>query len=137
MNQRLKLRKRGTGSNLADMGRDAVRADFTDEEATPMPGNVDRLGGHAEGLRRRRDDAAGAELGTDPVDRDMVNVGTVRDRPCAPARHAGVWGQAHRRLVVAWRGGAFVVVRGRESRSHGEGGQRVRRPRCGMPGGRR
>ena len=38
MNQRLKLRKRETGSNLADMGRGAVRADFTEEKATPMPG---------------------------------------------------------------------------------------------------
>ena len=42
------------------------------------------LGGHEEGLRRvLRGDAAGAKLGTDPADRDAVNVGS------APAPRAG------------------------------------------------
>ena len=69
-----------------------------------MPGNVGRLGGHAEGLRRRRGDAAGAQLGTDPVDRDMVNVGTVRDRPFARQAMPVLGG----RPTVGWwsRGGA-------------------------------
>ena len=35
------------------------------------------LGGHGEGLRRSRDDAAGVQPGADPVDRRSVNVGTV------------------------------------------------------------
>ena len=34
-------------------------------------------------------------------------------------------GQAHRRLTGSGRGGDPVVVRGRESRPHGEGGQCV------------
>lgn len=34
------------------------------------------LGGHGEGLRRSRDDAAGVQLGASPVDRKAVNVGT-------------------------------------------------------------
>ncbi len=32
-------------------------------------------------------------------------------------------GHAHRRRMVSMRGGVLVVVGGRESRSHGEGGQ--------------
>lgn len=35
------------------------------------------LGGHGEGLRRNRDEAAGAKPGAKPVDRNAVNVGTV------------------------------------------------------------
>ena len=46
-----------------------------------MPENVGRLGGHVECLRRRRGDAAGVELGTDPVNRNRVNVGTLPGRP--------------------------------------------------------
>jgi len=45
-------------------------------------------------------------------------------------------GQARRRLRAARRDGAFVLVRGRESRPHGEGRQQVRSVGVGMPGGR-
>lgn len=93
-----------------------------------MPGNVDRLRGHVECLRRRRGDAAGTELDTDPVDRSTVNVGTVRGRPLwAGGTSADGCG----------RDGVSVVVRGRESRAHGEGRQRDRSNGIGMPGGRR
>jgi len=75
-----------------------------------------------------------------PVD---VNVGTVLGPPSPPAVQAG-GGQARRRLLVAGRDGAVVVVRGRESRphapavaGHGEGRQRVRSRGAGRPGGRR
>jgi len=49
------------------------------------------LGGHGEGLRRSRDEAAGAKPGTSPVDRNAVNVGTVEVavRVVAPARCGG------------------------------------------------
>ncbi len=49
------------------------------------------LGGHGEGLRRSRDEAAGAKPGTSPVDRDAVNVGTVHVAVPAvvPARRDG------------------------------------------------
>jgi len=101
-----------------------------------MPGNVDRLGGHAESLRRRRGDAAGVELGTDPVNRNIVNVGTLPGRPYLRwATAAG--GQADRQLTAGDGGGVSVVVRGRESRPHGEGRQRDRSNGIGMPGGRR
>ena len=101
-----------------------------------MPGNVARLGGHAESLRRRRGDAAGVELGTDPVDRDIVNVGTLPSRPYLRWATAAVR-QADRQLMAGDGGGAFVVVRGRESRPHGEGRQRDRSRGIGMLGGRR
>jgi len=64
-------------------------------------------------------------LGTDPVDRYVVNVGSVSGWSRDPAIQVGC-GQVRRRLIGPGRGGAVVVVRGRESRSHGEGRQRVR-----------
>jgi hypothetical protein len=81
-------------------------------------------------------EAAAAKLGADPVDRYMVNVGTVVVSPF-PASSQLVGGQAHRRLMTRRRGGGFVVVRARESRVHGEGTQLVRSEVAGMSGGRR
>ena len=66
--------------------------------------------------------AVGVEPAADPVKRIMVNVGSA---PRAP----GCWwqpGKARCRLMRAGRGGVRVVVRGRESRPHGEGGQQDR-----------
>ena len=54
-----------------------------------------------------------------------VNVGTGQLVP-SPARHQRVEGKACRRLMPTGRGGGVLVVRGRESRSHGEGPQCVR-----------
>ena len=66
--------------------------------------------------------AVGVEPASDPVKRIMVNVG---DAPCSPGRW---WrsGKARCRLMGAGRVGVRVVVRGRESRPHGEGGQQDR-----------
>ncbi|GAA3838596.1 hypothetical protein GCM10022403_083790 [Streptomyces coacervatus] len=91
--------------------------------------------GHGEGLRRNRGEAAGRKLGAAPADRSTVNMGTASRLPNHP-RHQRGWGQTHRRLTAVERGGAFVVVRGRESRPHGEGRQRVRSKRTGRAGGR-
>ena len=66
--------------------------------------------------------AVGVQPTANPVKRIMVNVGSA---PCAP----GCWwqpGKARCRLMGAGRGGVRVVVRGRESRPHGEGGQQDR-----------
>ena len=63
--------------------------------------------------------AVGVEPAADPVKRIMVNVGSA---PRAP----GCWwrpGKARCRLARVGCGGVRVVVRGRESRPHGEGGQ--------------
>jgi hypothetical protein len=66
--------------------------------------------------------AVGVKPAADPVKRIMANVGSA---PCAP----GCWwrpGKARCRPMRAGRGGVRVVVRGRESRPHGEGGQQDR-----------
>jgi hypothetical protein len=91
---------------------------------TPRPVNVAGRGGHGEGLRRTRADAAGAELGTDPVERFGVNVGTIPMAP-APVSIQLAGGKARRRLMPPGWGGGPVVVGGRESRPQGEGVQRV------------
>ena len=133
MNQWWNPLKRGTGSNLVDGGRVAVRVDSIDGETTPMSAtNVDQEA-IGEGLRRTRGEAAGEELGADPADWHMVNAGTVPVSPSPPSIQDG-GGQAHRRLKVPGRGGGPVVVRVRESRSHGEGAQRVRSAGAGMSG---
>jgi hypothetical protein len=130
--------KRGTGSNLVDVGRVAVHAELTlfVGEATPISGNVGRIGGHTECLRRRCGDAAGEELGADPADRYMVNVGTVFESP-TPLPSQGGGGQTHRRLMARRWDGVFVVVRARESRVHGEGRQQARNKGTAIPGARR
>ena len=66
--------------------------------------------------------AVGVKPAADPVKRIMANVGSA---PCAP----GCWwwpGKARCRPMRTERGGVRVVVRGRESRPHGEGGQQDR-----------
>ena len=60
-----------------------------------------------------------------PSSGSMVNVGTILVAP-DPGRGQRRGGKAHRRLMPPGWGGGPVVVRDRESRSHGEGVQRVR-----------
>ena len=103
---------------------------------TPETAERNRTGGHGEGLRRTRGEAAGEKLGASPAKRSVANMGTIPKPPLPPANQAG-GGQARRRLVARRWGGVPVVVGGRESRPQGEGGQRVRSRRAGMPGGRR
>ena len=131
----VKLRKRGTGSNLVDMGRDAVHGHLmrvADSEA----GLACRRGGHGEGLRRSRGDAAGAKLDAKLIDRFAVNTGTIPRRSrCPGSTRAGGIGPSSAE-GTGWGGGS-VVVRARERRAHGEGGQQVGSAGEGMPGGRR
>src|SRR5688572_18761782 len=70
-------------------------------------------------LRCRCGRPAGEKLVTIPADRSAVNVGT---GPMSPVVRAG---KTQRPLMASGRGGASVVVRGRESRLHGEGRQRA------------
>jgi hypothetical protein len=89
-------------------------------------------GGHGEELRRIRGKAAGAKLGTSPVNRFTVNTGTAPVIPTHP-EPIRMEGKIRRRsMLLGWGGGA-VVVAGvttgheiRESRNKGEGLQRVR-----------
>jgi hypothetical protein len=104
--------------------------------ATPASAYEWPTGGHGECLRRNHGEVAGEELGTDPVERLMVNVGTATEPPTLSASQAAS-GKACRLLMARWRGGGSVVVRGRESRPHGEGTQRVRSAGAGTPRGRR
>jgi len=60
-----------------------------------------------------------------PSNGSTVNVGTISAVP-SPASILLVGGKARRRPMLPRWGGGPVVVRGRESRSHGEGVQRVR-----------
>jgi hypothetical protein len=61
---------------------------------------------------------------------------TIPVLPTAAANQV-VAGQVHRRLMAPGWGGGSVVVRGRESRPHGEGTQRVRNDAMAMAGVRR
>jgi len=64
-----------------------------------------------------------------PSNGSTVNVGTISAVP-SPASILLVGGKARRRLMLPRWGGGPVVVRGRESRSHGEGVQRARSNRA-------
>jgi hypothetical protein len=61
-----------------------------------------------------------------PSNGSRVNVGTTPVAPDLVRSQRADLGKARRRLTRPGRGGGSVVVRGRESRSHGEGVQRDR-----------
>jgi hypothetical protein len=95
-NQRLKAHQEmSTSSNLADLGWVAARTRDTLLRGTP--GLVDVAGPEA-----------------------AVNVGTIPVVP-NPGSCQLFGGTARRRLMLPGWGGGPVVVRGRESRLHGEG----------------
>jgi hypothetical protein len=130
----VKLRKRGTGSNLVDMGRVAVRSSLV-ERADSVADLACRWGGHGESLRRNRGDAAGAKLDAGLIDRFIVNTGTIPHCSLGPVaiRVSGI--DASSVEGAGWGGGP-VVVRAGERPVHGEGGQQVCSTDAGMPGGR-
>ena len=76
----------------------------------------------------------GEKLGASLVKRKMVNTGTVPGRP--PTDQPGRRWAGALPAVGSGRGGARVVVRGRESRLHGEGEQQDRSAGTARPGGR-
>jgi hypothetical protein len=128
-----KLRKRGTGSNLVDMGRGAVHDHRRVVDS--VAGLACRWGGHGESLRRSRGDAAGAKLGAKLINRFAVNTGTIARRSrCLESIWAG--GIDTSSVEDSRWGGGSVVVRAGERPAHGEGGQQVGSERAGIPGGR-
>jgi len=130
----VKLRKRVTGSNLVDMGRGAAHGRL--RAADFAAGLRCRWGGHGESLRRSRGDAAGAELDAKPVNRFAVNTGTVPCRSrCPGSTRSGGIGPSSAEGTGG--GGGPVVVRARERRAHGQGGQQVSSRGQERPGGRR
>jgi hypothetical protein len=124
-NQRLNApQDETTSSNLADQGWAAARTsasvggtlwlgDVADREAT-----VNACGVAVAMLQ-------GHSWAPTPSKGSRVNVGTIPVAP-SPASSQLVGGKARRRPMPSGWGGGPVVVRGRESRSHGEGVQRVR-----------
>lgn len=131
------LRKRRAGSNLTDRGRSAVRVSHrVTREMTFDPGEVAGRKATSKGCGVGVARLPGNSWAPDSPTDQMVNVGTTRWSPSLPLGQSG-GGKAHRRLMAAGWGGAFVVVRVRESRTHGEGRQQERSLGTGMPGGRR
>jgi hypothetical protein len=82
-------------------------------------------GGHGEGLRRNRGDAAGAKLGTSPVERSAHERGNHPVGP-VPVHLGGLGGKTRCWSMPTGWGGGPVVVRAQESCAHGEGVQRTR-----------
>jgi len=118
------------------LGNSARHFRLFDETATSYPQANWQDEGYGEGLRRTRGEAVGEKLGTAPVNRHTLNMGTVSAPPSLPFCLSDK-GQARCRLrTPRWDGGS-VVVRGWESQPHGEGTQQDRRAVAGIPGGRR
>src|SRR6266508_4623649 len=77
---------------------------------TPLVDELGRHGGHGKGLRRTHGDAAGEKLGTSPVERSSVNVGTTSGSP-SPSIVQIDGGQARCQPIVLRWGGVLVVSR--------------------------
>ena len=131
-NQWLNPLQNSTGSNLVDMGR-------VDSESVPeCPCR------HAPRLPAVREvvEVSGKVCGVPETScRGRAGHHTRRMGHGVPGNRCEApspWraGKERRPPMASWRGGAPVVVRGRESRPHGEGGQQVRSAGIGMPGGR-
>jgi hypothetical protein len=124
-NQWLNPLKWTPGSNLADLGRSAVHTRVASVAWVTL-GSVLGLAGSEATVKACGVAVArlqGKSSAPIPSNEHMVNVGTIPGSPSPPAAQAGD-GQTHRQLMNPGWGGAAVVVRGRESRSHGEGRQR-------------
>ncbi len=123
-NQRLNAsQERPTSSNLADLGWVAARARKVRATSTP----IEIVGAKAISKVCGVDMARPQEQSwaPPPSNGHEVNVGTIASVPSPPG-HVGGGNARCRRMLARWDGGP-VVVRGRESRSHGEGVQRDRR----------
>jgi len=135
--------KHDAGSNLVDLGRNAAHA-VREVDGRGLRSRPNAAGG--EVARRACGGLAamlqGEELVAHPVNRYVVNVGTVPVSPFPSPPGGG--GQARCRLMAPGRGGGSVVVvgvtthhGGRESRPQGKGTQQASRAVAGMPGGHR
>jgi hypothetical protein len=120
VNQRSRLLQSSTDSNLADVGRNGKGVPATYGPASSQGSSPMVLGGLLRRLRCSRSDAVGVKLDAAPAERSTVNVGT------ANALALVTSGWTHGQSIGCWWGGVPVVVRGRESRPHGEGGQQER-----------
>jgi hypothetical protein len=124
VNQWLNSLKLDASSNLVDMGGSATHAgrSIAQRLRSRLPEPVVRPRGRPaayswRGCRER-------SWAPTPIERYMVNVGTISGSPSPPHNQCGD-GQVRSRLMISEWDGGFVVVRGRESRLHGEGTQRA------------
>jgi hypothetical protein len=92
-------------------------------------------GGHGEVLRGSRGQACRGKAGH-PSRRTVCGERGNRSWIAFPLASQAGGGKARRQLMIRGWGGGSVVVRGRESRLHGEGTQRVRDVGAGRSGGR-
>ena len=108
-----------TGSNLVDMGRRAARDLRRRAGVNSEAGLGNRWGGHVEGLRRRRGDAVGVELGASLTDRWRSERG---NHPWSPFLSDGQsdGGRVRCRLRAVGWGGGSVVCAGRRRELAGE-----------------
>ena len=125
-NQRLKAPQEWTtSSNLADLGWVAARTRDMSSRGTPWLGDV----AGREAVVKVCGVAAAMLQGHSwvpiPSNGLKVNVGTIPVVP-NPVSCQLPGGKVRRRLMPPGWGGGLVVVRGRESRPHGEGVQRDR-----------
>jgi hypothetical protein len=109
---RLKSDRYGPGVQRVTIGREAR---MVNSEA----GQGVRWGGHGEGLRRSRGDAAGVEVGTSLLDRFGRERGN-HPRSPQPASSQLTGGQARCRLRSVGWGGGLVVCAGRRRELAGE-----------------
>ncbi len=116
-----------TSSNLTDQGWVAVRTSVGSKDTGETPWLVDVAGREATlkvcgvGVAKPQ----GHSWAPHPSSGPRVNVGTISAIP-SPASTQLVGGKVRRRPMLPGWGGGIVVVRGRESRPHGEGPQWVR-----------
>ena len=124
-NQRLNApQEKTTSSNLADLGWAAARTSAS-AGRTPWLGDVADREATVKACGVAVAMLQGHSWAPTPSKGSRVNVGTISAVP-SPASSQLVGGKARRRPMPSGWGGGPVVVRGRESRSHGEGAQCVR-----------
>jgi hypothetical protein len=123
-----------TDPNLMDMGRAATRTHYMWE--TPKPEVIAGWEAPRKACGVLVAMLQGQSRAPHPSTGCVMNVGTVPGPPPPLAAQVS-GGQTRCRLMVMGRDGALVVVRGRENRPHGEGGQQARSCGIGISGGRR
>ena len=125
MNQRWKAPQvRPTSSNLTDMGWVAVRTGAL-APGTPRRVDVTRPEATVKACGVAVAKQQGHSWAPTPSIGSRVNVGTIPAAPF-PIGIQPTGGKARRRPIPPGWGGGPVVVRGRESRPHGQGVQRSR-----------
>ena len=125
-NRRLRLSMTHRGEP-GGSGSEATRTRLLHHGGGELPGgSAYGWGGRGDGLRGHPGDVAGAESGASCAARSTSEHGNHPWSARGSRGQRGTPGWAHRQPIGPGWGRAVVVVRGRESRSQGEGRQRSR-----------